>query len=137
MTETVGEKVKGPHIFFLRDARGFPVACVASKELDDAKLRFAVSICNPKDYRVFDREKAKTIALGRLETPRRLAENVYLTPKETLKERIVRCLTHSTYPRHVQDAAHLWLGDNELRKRERAARALEGTADEHSPAQDN
>lgn len=114
---------RDPRVFFLRDGSNFPVACVASKYVagEHPVVRFAVSCCNPLDRKVYSPEKARAIALGRLETPRRLAGEVPMD--EHVKTSIMRAIAHGEsgpnfYPKHVREAAALWLADRHLRAAE-------------------
>lgn len=118
---------RDPHVFFLRDGQNFPVACVASKVMEDGPwaqgtIRFAVSVCNPLDRKVYDPKKARKIALGRLETPRKLVGEVPVGPN--VKVRIMQAITVGIdgprpFPKHVRAAANLWLADKHLRDAER------------------
>jgi len=110
-------EVKEPKIFYLRDASGAPVACVASKAAEHGErihVHYAVSIVNPLDAHVFSKEKAKMIALGRLKTPRRFAGQFPIQP--AVKHVIMQKLVEPTWPEHVQKAAEHWLKTHPLRK---------------------
>lgn len=58
-------------VFYIRDASKFPVACVATRVIDERpgvktpEIEFALAIHNPKD--TFDKVRGREIAVGRLE----------------------------------------------------------------------
>lgn len=57
----------GERVFYIRDASGRPIACVAYQPSYDAdEVLFAASYLHPND--AFDRALARRIALGRLRT---------------------------------------------------------------------
>jgi hypothetical protein len=53
----------GERVFYIRDAAGQPIACLAWCCHDD-KVNYAASFLHPND--AFDRRRARQIALGRL-----------------------------------------------------------------------
>ncbi len=97
--------------FYLKDENKFPVACVAS-ELDEDKVRFAVSTHNPLDP--FNREMARRIAIGRL-THRKFTGEVSATPG--IKEKIVSYIAQDEkLPTRTVRAANYWLNQRDERK---------------------
>jgi hypothetical protein len=54
--------------FFLRDAKQFPIGCIATERVADRKILYALTVCNPKDFPFFDRARARVTALERLKT---------------------------------------------------------------------
>lgn len=97
---------------YLRDDRGFPVACVSMKlDRHSSKVSYGMSVLNPKDN--FDRGVARHLSLGRLvDMP-----NVVSVPQNSntheVSFAIVRdIISHSkngTVPTRAAKAAKLWL----------------------------
>lgn len=65
----------GERIFYIRDNKGQPVACLAYRDSDDGLVRYGLSTLHPNDR--FDRSLARKIALGRL----RIAPDVVRPPE--------------------------------------------------------
>lgn len=102
--------------FYLRDSNKFPVACVVSTKNVQNQVQFALSIHNPRD--VFDRIRAKEIALERLRAGKILGE-VSFEPRSHIKTSIMTVIAASEYMNHrakpmripdrVRAAANGWL----------------------------
>lgn len=97
-------------IFYLRDAKGFPVTCVASKIVHHTggpiMVYFDFATHNPADR--FSRAKARNTAAGRLEKHARYA--VYLNPKKGETRRaIVEEIAKLADSQAAREAAYLWL----------------------------
>jgi hypothetical protein len=94
-------------IFYLRDERKFPVACVASELLDGGKtVRFAVATHNPADR--FDRVRAREVAAGRLHKSKNIAE--IARPEVRIKAAVVTAIMmDESLSTRTRDAARLWL----------------------------
>ena len=105
-------------VFFLRDATRFPIACVASEKVEDLIL-YALSICNPKDKKVFDRRRARTIAEERMKLvlSSTVREKVtqfsgYVRAEGNIKRALMQELeADSTMPNQVRAAAEYWLAN--------------------------
>lgn len=108
MPQAVGEV----RYFYLRDRSSNPVALVATRVRQQAHnegplfMDFATSVLNPMD-KSFDKERGRKIALGRLDTPRRLSGSVPI--QKRTKAAIMQLLTERSYPKQVQWAAKHWL----------------------------
>lgn len=51
------------YYFYIRDSRGFPVACVAAVNVSNDRAALGISVFNPSDK--YDRVLGRKIALGR------------------------------------------------------------------------
>jgi hypothetical protein len=135
--------------FFIRDARQFPVACVASKvtesvpvsdegsETKPTEIGFSVSILNPKD--TFNKHKARQIAYERLN--RNMMDTIPVQ-EGNMKEAILQWLlsnspnlgkrggTRVPVPKHMRDAIleHLHAMHVKRQAVERAAEELSAMA---------
>lgn len=112
-------------IFYLRDSKRFPVACIASK-LEGNKLKYALSTHNPRDP--YDKAMARNIAETRLALGRVVIERNTRKPsfpplqcvggsillgdeptKEIKAKLLQEIATSSKLPQRATDAAKLWL----------------------------
>lgn len=113
-------------VFYLRDGKGFPVACVASMLLavgeNQPKLvRYAMSVYNHSD-RVkkpnefpFLQARGREIALGRLERARNKCRLIEIESSDSVKQRIVEEIRDTTIRLQVIEACELWLHEMSVR----------------------
>ena len=116
-------------IFFLRDPKNFPVACVASEIVElgvDKSIEFAIACYNP-DYPC-DKKMAKAVAIGRLHAKMAKASGKRRKLKEltgsviaagNIKLHIMQWIEANPSQRihsHVRAAAEFWLAHPELRE---------------------
>lgn len=117
---------KQPRIFYIRDSANFHIACVAYKTVTSnpapavevSRVQYAVSVCNPIDYRVFNKKKARNTVLARLDKFRakftgsvepgeKLCERILtdmLTRVFTVRDRGTDRVQHVPYPKPVLEA---------------------------------
>lgn len=126
-------------VFYLRDGKGFPVACVASMLLgnlrDSPKLvRFALSVYNHSD-RVkkpqefpFLQARGRMIAIGRLERARNKCRLLEIEPSDSIKQKIVEEIRDTTIRPQVKEACELWLHETHAKMYHRASSQADGHA---------
>lgn len=90
-------------VFFLRDAKKFPVACVASRlNATKALVEFTISVRNPLDE--FNRQRGRKIAEDRLTLNKGL-HWVGFRPKQAKKDVLTLIASMTTLPVRVREAA--------------------------------
>ena len=99
-------------IMFLRDRTGSPVGCLAIKTEEHlyrtAIVSYQLSVLNPADR--FDREMARTIALGRLiERPIQIQMHSEASMHEITSVIMNDIRNDSTLPSRARRAANLWM----------------------------
>ena len=110
-------------VFYLRDKKGFPVACVASTlvghkyQLENMPklVRFALSVYNhsdriskPQEF-PFIQARGREIALGRLTRGRSKCRLLEIEAGEPVKASIVQEIHDTTIRPQVKEACELWL----------------------------
>lgn len=104
--------------FYLRNEQRFPVACVCSAiaQAHPERAQFTMSIFNPRD--VFDKTRAKEVALGRMQAGRFLGE---VPVDRGIKLAIMQAIASLEFlpgqhgkgkglvPARIRDAARYWL----------------------------
>ena len=114
-------------VFYLRDEKKFPVACVASMVVAEGEnqprlVRYAMSVYNHEDRThnakkfPYKRERAKEIALGRLTRGRNKARIVEIEAGEEIDLKLVEEIMSTTIRPQVKDACAIWLQLYSLRK---------------------
>lgn len=106
-------EVRQPHVFWLRDEKNNPVACVASEVGWLTKnLRFAVATHNPADQ--FSWSAGRELALERLR-----GSTDWLTGSHRPKQRLLMRLVKGRYSNRVRSAALYRLRESLRREGER------------------
>jgi hypothetical protein len=116
-TMTEVQRIK---FFYLRNERGFPVACIASQFQGETHVKYAVSTHNPLD--TYSKNRARNIAVGRLAMGTPYSSYVKEDDKnyssfvgevevsDCIKATILEDITCDNYfPQRTRDAAKLWL----------------------------
>jgi len=113
-------RTEGSRIFYLRDATGFPVMCVAASLIEKAEeytgVQFATATYNFGDKNdpvlrkkfPFKAERYPQIALGRLEKNRGKIWCIRVKPG-AVKRGIVEYIRDNTRRPQVKQATELWL----------------------------
>jgi hypothetical protein len=107
--EATSDKKNEQRVFYIRNQHRQPLACVAPKRSEDGKsVKFALSICNPKD--TFLRPTARVKAIARLQAKNpqdlRFVQEVELAENEPPKLQILSAITHmDSVPQRVRRAA--------------------------------
>lgn len=94
-------------VFFLRDHRKFPVACVASElvagpSADTKSVVFSMAIHNPSDK--YDRHLGKAKAIGRLKGHQYVSA-ICFQPKSVRVDVLTAIIHNKTLPARVRAAA--------------------------------
>lgn len=129
-------------VFYLRDGKGFPVACVASMLIGGSQrnenspylIRYALSIYNHSD-RVkkpnefpFLQARGREIAMGRLERARNKCRLMEIEAIDRVKLRIVEDIRDTTLRPQVKEACELWLHETHAKTFHRASSQADGHA---------
>lgn len=102
-------------LFWLRDEKKFPVACVAST-VKDGRIVVALSVHNPAD--AFNKLRGRQIALARLEkfhatnTEVEVGTHTFaVSNNQPAPKRVIMSLVHlkQSFPVRVREAASHWL----------------------------